>query len=253
MNELSFFNWLVAIMFVLAAGVFIALFFVAAPYGRHSRAGWGPALNPRLGWVIMEATAPLVFLACYAAGPGRHGITEVVLLAMWELHYLHRAFVFPFSMRHRAGGMTLAVIGLGFLFNTVNAYLNGRYVFAFSGGFPADWLTRPTFIIGATLFAGGFIINRHADWTLRALRRPGETGYKVPYGGLYRWISCPNYSGEIMVWIGWAVATWSLPGLAFAVWTAANLIPRARSHQRWYRERFPDYPERRKALVPLLW
>ena len=39
-------------------------------------------------------------------------------------------------------------------------------------------------------------------------------------------------------------------GLAFAAWTMANLVPRARAHHRWYRERFPDYPARRKALVP---
>ncbi len=253
MTEITLFNWLVVILFALAGSVFIALFFVAAPYGRHSRAGWGPALNPRLGWIIMEAIAPLVFFACYAGGNGDGTVVPLVFLAMWEVHYLHRAFIYPFAMRNGDGRMTLVVIGLGFLFNTVNAYLNGRYVFTFSGGYPADWLTQPTFIIGATLFAGGFIINRHADWTLRGLRRPGEAGYGIPHGGLYRWISCPNYSGEILVWIGWAVATWSLPGLAFAVWTAANLIPRARSHQRWYRERFPDYPERRKALVPLLW
>jgi protein-S-isoprenylcysteine O-methyltransferase Ste14 len=253
MKEIAFFDLLLLIMFVLAASVFIALFFVAAPYGRHSRRGWGPALSPRFGWIIMEAAAPLVFLACYAAGPSVNSMAALVFLSMWELHYLHRAFIFPFSMRNQAGRMTLVVIGLGFLFNTANAYLNGRYVFHFSGGYPADWLTRPTFIIGATIFAGGFIINRHADWTLRGLRRPGESGYKIPYGGLYRWISCPNYSGEILVWLGWAVATWSLPGLAFAVWTAANLVPRARSHQRWYRERFPDYPARRKALVPLVW
>jgi steroid 5-alpha reductase family enzyme len=78
------------------------------------------------------------------------------------------------------------------------------------------------------LFLAGFIINRGADHVLRNLRKPGVAGYKIPYGGLYRWISCPNYFGEIITWIGWAVVTWSLPGLAFAAWTAANLVPRAR-------------------------
>jgi len=42
-------------------------------------------------------------------------------------------------------------------------------------------------------------------------------------------------------------------GLAFAVWTIANLAPRARSNHKWYRETFPDYPENRKALLPGVW
>ena len=39
-------------------------------------------------------------------------------------------------------------------------------------------------------------------------------------------------------------------GLAFCVFTAANLIPRALSNHRWYRENFPDYPANRRALIP---
>jgi protein-S-isoprenylcysteine O-methyltransferase Ste14 len=88
---------------------------------------------------------------------------------------------------------------------------------------------------------------------LRRLRAAGDPGYRVPQGGLYRWISCPNYLGEIVQWAGWALATWSLPGLAFAVWTAANLVPRARANQQWYRQRFADYPPERRALIPWVW
>ncbi|HSM13639.1 MAG TPA: hypothetical protein VLA66_06195 [Thermoanaerobaculia bacterium] len=55
----------------------------------------------------------------------------------------------------------------------------------------------------------------------------------------------------LVVWT--ALATWSLPGLAFALWTVANLAPRARSHHRFYRERFPGYPPERRALVPWIW
>jgi 3-oxo-5-alpha-steroid 4-dehydrogenase 1 len=88
---------------------------------------------------------------------------------------------------------------------------------------------------------------------LRRLRENGEPGYAIPYGGFYRWISSPNYFGEIIQWFGWALATWSLAGLAFAVWTAANLAPRAQSHHRWYREHFSNYPPERKSLLPRLW
>lgn len=253
MSEIEMYNWLIITAFLLATVVFIVLFFVTAPYGRHTRSGWGPTVGDRFGWVVMESAAPLIFLACYLVGPGKGSITALVFLGMWEVHYVHRAFIFPFSMRNNARRMTLVVVGLGFLFNAMNAYLNGRYVFDLSGGYSVQWLSEPRFVIGAAVFLVGFVINRQADWTLRGLRRPNEYGYSIPSGGLYRWISCPNYSGEIMIWIGWTIATWSLAGLVFAVWTAANLVPRARSHQVWYREHFPDYPEKRKALVPLLW
>jgi 3-oxo-5-alpha-steroid 4-dehydrogenase 1 len=53
-------------------------------------------------------------------------------------------------------------------------------------------------------------------------------------------------------WTGWAIATWSTAGLAFAVYTAANLGPRALRHHAWYRERFADDPRERKALIPYL-
>jgi protein-S-isoprenylcysteine O-methyltransferase Ste14 len=145
------------------------------------------------------------------------------------------------------------VVGTGLIFNGTNGYLNGHYLFSLSGGSPLAWLADPRFIAGLALFLGGFVVNRGADHTLRQLRQPGETSYAIPYGGLYRWVSCPNYLGEIVVWCGWAIATWSPAGLSFAIWTAANLIPRARSHHRWYLENFVNYPTERRRLVPGIW
>lgn len=87
---------------------------------------------------------------------------------------------------------------------------------------------------------------------LRRLRRPGDTSYHIPFGGAYRWVSCPNYFGELVEWLGWAILTWSPAGLVFFFWSAANLVPRARTHHRWYREHFADYPRERRALIPFL-
>lgn len=232
--------------------MFIALLLFAAPYGRHSRKGWGPAINSAPGWVIMEAAAPLVFAVCFILG-GNITVTTLVFLVLWEAHYLHRAFIYPLSLRGRGGVMPLTIIGFGLLFNIVNGYLNGRYIFTYSTGYTNGWLGDPRFIFGALVFITGFVINRLADRTLHGLRQPGESGYRIPCGGFYRWISCPNYLGEVIIWIGWAVATWSLTGLAFATWTAANLVPRARAHHAWYREHFPNYPPRRRAFLPGIW
>jgi 3-oxo-5-alpha-steroid 4-dehydrogenase 1 len=254
MTEQILFNTLLWTWFVLAAVTLPALFVVAAPYGRHTRGGWGPTVGDRLGWVVMEAPAALVFAACFWVGDQPPTAAAIVLFCFWEAHYVHRAFLYPLSLRSRRDGrLPVAIAGMAFLFNTVNGYLNGRSLTAFSPGYGDAWLSDPRFLVGVALFVAGYLINRQADRTLRGLRQPGESGYRIPHGGLYRWVSCPNYLGEIIEWVGWAVATWSLPGLAFAVWVIANLAPRARSHHRWYRERFPDYPDGRKALVPGLW
>jgi len=253
MSELLILRLIIIAWFALAAVVFVALFFFVAPYGRHVRKGWGPNTNSWLGWVLMEAPAALVFAICFAFGTNMRTIPLLVFLVLWEAHYVHRAFIYPFTIRGEAKRMTLAVVTMGLFFNTVNAYLNGRYTFTFSQGYSNNWLLDARFIVGVSLFVIGFIMNRQADNILRQLRKRGETDYKIPYGELYRWVSCPNYFGEILIWTGWAVATWSVAGLAFAVWTAANLIPRARSNHAWYRKHFTDYPASRKALIPGLW
>lgn len=253
MRELTVYNGLLIGWFVLAVVVFIALFFVVAPYGRHARRGWGYTVGNRLGWVIMEAPAPIAFAVCMLLGTNGITTVTIVLLFLWEAHYLHRSFIYPFSLRGTAKRMPLIVMGFGILFNLMNGYLNGRYIFTFSGGYGNDWLTDPRFIIGTALFIIGFVINRQADIVLRELRKPGESDYKISYNRFYRWVSCPNYLGEITIWIGWAIATWSLPGLAFALWTIANLLPRAKAHHAWYRKTFPDYPPERKAIIPGLW
>jgi protein-S-isoprenylcysteine O-methyltransferase Ste14 len=244
---------LLAGWFALAVVTGAVLFFVAAPYGRHARQGWGPTIENRLGWVVMEAPAALVFAACFVAGEYRDTLTAWFFFVLWEAHYVHRAFIYPLGLRSTGKQMPIIITGMAFLFNMVNAYLNGRHLFVLSGGYTARWLTDPRFVMGLALFLAGYVINRQADRELRRLRQPGESGYAIPYGGWYRWISCPNYLGEIVEWIGWAMATWSLAGLAFAVWTVANLVPRARANHRWYRQHFADYPRGRKALLPGLW
>lgn len=233
----------------LAAVVLPLLFRVSAPYGRHARRGWGPQLPRTVGWIVMEAPAPLWFLALFLLG-SRRGPAELAFLALWLLHYLHRAFVYPLRLRGGQHRMPALVVLLALVFNLGNGYFNGRYLFALGPPHEISWLLDPRFVVGAAMFVLGFAINLHADSVLLRLRASGEPGYKIPQGGLYELISCPNYFGEVVEWSGWALCTWSLPGLAFALWTGANLIPRAHAHHRWYRERFPEYPHRRRAVIP---
>jgi protein-S-isoprenylcysteine O-methyltransferase Ste14 len=254
MNEYTFTQIILVASFVIAVGIFVTLFFISAPYGRHTQRGWGPRLPSWLGWLLMESISSFVILVMFIIGSAPRTAATITFLLMWEAHYIHRSFIYPFLLRDGQKKMPLIIPLIAVVFNLGNGYFNGRYLFHFSGDrYNIDWLLDPRFIIGTVIFIAGFSINIWADSTLRGLRQPGETGYKIPHGGLYRYISCPNYFGEILEWTGWAIATWSLPGLAFAVWTFANLAPRAQTNHKWYHKQFSEYPLERKALIPGVW
>jgi 3-oxo-5-alpha-steroid 4-dehydrogenase 1 len=251
MSEREAFDGLIIGWFALSAVTFGALLTIAAPYGRHARAGWGPSVGPRLGWVLMECPAVFGMILWFYLGDRSLASVSAGFLGLWLWHYVYRTFVFSALIR---GGrpMPLVIALMGFVFNLANSYLNGRWLFSLGPVHAPTWLTDPRFFAGAALFFAGFAIHVHSDHVLRSLRRPDDPpgAYRIPEGGLFRWVSAPNYLGELLQWLGWALATWSISGLAFLTWTAANLLPRALANHRWYRERFPEYPRRRRALIP---
>lgn len=97
---------------IAAVVVFPLLFFVAAPYGRFTRAGWGPTMPARWGWVLMESPSVFLFAWLWWQNPGFGDALVTTLGVAWLLHYLQRTFVFPRHARwqpaqrdaHRAAG-----------------------------------------------------------------------------------------------------------------------------------------------------
>ena len=252
MTEFEFHRLLVWGMLGVAAVTFGYLFRRTAPYGRHyAGSGWGPDISSKVGWVVMEWPAVLFFLSVYLQGEAASNVVPLVFLTMWQVHYVNRTFIYPFRARS-AGTMPLLVVMSGLVFNLVNAYINARLVSEL-GEYGDAWLSDPRFMLGATVFVGGMILNIHSDNILFRLRKGRTTQYGVPHDGAFRYVSCPNYLGEIVEWTGWAIATWSLAGFAFAILTFANLAPRAVANHRWYRQNFPDYPSERRALIPGVW
>ena len=244
-----YFDWVAYGTLALAPVVFLALFYIKAPYGRHIRRGWGPVLDNRWGWFIMEAPAVLVFGAILLFFADLNS-TALILLMMWQIHYCHRAFIYPWTLQ-KGKKMPWLILLMAVLFNTSNGYLNAWSIASQGDKYSELWLMSPQFLFGAAIFFFGMALNKISDKQLAALRDSSK-GYQVPHGFAYRWVSCPNYLGEILQWIGWAIAVWSLAGWIFAIWTIANLVPRAIAHHRWYRETFDNYPAERRALIPFL-
>jgi protein-S-isoprenylcysteine O-methyltransferase Ste14 len=249
--SVAWFNGLLISWCGLALVSFVSLFWRPAPYGRYFEPGWGPPLAPRDAWFLMETPAVLVLPAWFLASDRIADRGAQVFVLIWLLHYVHRAWVYPF--RRKAGRpMPLALALCAATFNILNGSFNGGWLFHIGPAYPDGWLKRPEFLVGTLVFLAGLAINLHSDTVLIRLRRNGDS-YRTPVGGLFRFVSCPHYLGEIIEWVGWAVLTWSWAGLSFALWTAANLAPRALTHHRHYRETIDSYPRERKALLPFVY
>ena len=232
--------------------VFFALLLITAPYGRHTKSTWGPLIDNKLGWFLMEICVLFALFHFIYYGTNTVTLVNGIIIALFSFHYINRSIVFPLRIKTNGKKMPVAIMLMSITFNTMNGFLIGYYLGEFKI-YENEWLQSPQFIIGTLLFFTGMFINWQSDGILINLRKPGETGYKIPTGGLFKYVSCPNLFGEVLEWFGFAILTWSLPGLAFFVWTFANLVPRAIAHHSWYLEKFSDYPKERKKIFPFIW
>ncbi len=243
------------VMTALAVVVFIALFFVDAGYGMLLNRRWGRTISNRWGWFVMEAPVFLFMTVLWLLSDRRFEVAPLCFLLLFQIHYFQRAFVFPFLLRGK-GRMPIAIIAMGILFNTINALMQGGWIFylAPADRYTPDWLLTPQFIIGTLIFLFGMVVNIQSDYIIRHLRRPGETVHRIPYGGMFRYVSSANYFGEFVEWVGFAVLTWSWSGAVFALWTFANLAPRAVALHKRYETEFGESFTRlhRKCILPFI-
>jgi len=244
------YNISLILIFSFAVIIFVLLFYISAPYGKFRRKGWGPVIKAKWAWMVMEFPSPALITLLFITSSLKN-IPQVLFVILWLSHYLHRAFIYPYMQSGREKPYPFILVSMAFVFNCMNGFVNGYGVFHLKS-YADSWLFSWQFITGVSLFIAGFIINKTADEKLRRLRSQSPQEYKIPEGWLFKYISSPHYFGEIIEWAGWAVMTWSLPGLAFFIFTCANLIPRAVSSHNWYKKNFPDYPFDRKAVIPFV-
>lgn len=254
-NPTVFNNVLIA-MALLAVVVFVALHFVTAGYGVMYTRRWGPTVGNRLGWILMEAPSFIAMLLLWVLSPRSTEAAPAVMASLFLLHYFQRSFIFPLLIKGKSR-MPLTIILMGITFNLLNAYMIGGWIFYVSpsGTYPAQWLVSPQFIAGTVIFLSGMAINWQSDYIIRHLRAPGDNGHYIPRGGMFRYVTSANYFGEFTEWVGFAILSWSWAGAVFALWTFANLAPRAVSlHKRYINEFGDQYRTlRRKYIIPFIY
>lgn len=233
----------------LAFVVFLINLKIVAPYGRHTKNTWGPRINNRLAWILMEMPVLFLVIFLFFRGDADHNWFTYLSLCLFSFHYIHRTLIYPFRLRASKTDMPVLIMIFAICFNMANGFFIGYSLGNFPN-FPDSGFRYLLLVVGLVLFWTGLYINWKSDTLLINLRKPGESGYKIPKGFLFERISCPNHFGELIEWIGFALVAFNLGALSFVIWTAANLIPRALAHHRWYYEKFDDYPQGRRALIP---
>ena len=238
-----------AIWVFVAICTFIYLFYESAPYGRHIKNGWGIDIPARLGWIVMESPCVILMIAFSITVKGQLETIHQIFLLLWLTHYVHRSFIYPFAVEMTNPKMPISIALSAFFFNIINVSIQAFGIFYFTE-YASDWMLSPTFFAGLSLFLIGMFINLRSDYYIASMKKRKGPGYHIPNGFLYKHISAPNYFGEIIEWLGWAILTWSISGVIFLIWVIANLFPRAISHHKWYKNKFENYPQNRKAIIP---
>ena len=148
-----YFNWFLITMTAIALLVFIALYFVKAGYGVFFSPKWGPSISNRWGWIIMEAPVFITMLVLWIMSDRTNDPVRLAMLLIFELHYFQRSFIFPFLFKGKSR-MAISIMLCGVLFNTLNALMQGGWLFYISPSdyYTASWFTTPQFIIGTIIF-----------------------------------------------------------------------------------------------------
>ena len=126
MDQFYFFIFVVGLIGVI---VFVSLYFVDAGYGKMISDKWGPAINNKVGWMLMECPVFFMMIFMWGSSSVRFSLPYIVFFLMFELHYFQRSLVFPFRLKGQSR-MPVVIMLMGILLSIVALFcLAGIYFF----------------------------------------------------------------------------------------------------------------------------
>ena len=153
------YNTFLLVMSAIAVVVFVALQFFEAGYGYLFDRRYGPPVPNKVGWVLMESPVFIAMCVLWAISDRQWDVVPLVLFSVFQLHYFQRSFIFPLLMRGNSK-MPLGIVVMGMVFNTLNALMQGGWIFFLSpADYYADWFSKPFIYIGVAVFFAGMFIN----------------------------------------------------------------------------------------------
>ncbi|XP_044257489.1 probable very-long-chain enoyl-CoA reductase art-1 [Tribolium madens] len=173
---------------------------------------------------------------------------------LWTIHYGKRILETAFV--HRFSHGTMPIFNL---FKNCSYYWGFAIYLAYHVNHPLH-TAPPTwlFYLGVFIFLFCEVGNLSIHILLRNLRPEGSTVRKIPvpdsnpFTKLFNYVSCPNYTYEFGSWVGFTLLTGCFPVFIFALAGLYQMTVWAIGKHKKYRQEFPNYPKKRKAILPFL-
>jgi steroid 5-alpha-reductase/3-oxo-5-alpha-steroid 4-dehydrogenase 1 len=245
------FDHLLQVCLCISIAMLVFVIFYQIPYGKSYTKGQARLkveLRDRVSVIGVNLPGLIVFAYAQLYYPNGRLLDIPSLLFIG--HYVHRALVYPWFRKPQSKVWPLESFLYYLVSNFMLATIAARGVI-FGG-------VRPPIIVQLPLAAGFIACAVGAglhDYKLCALRKAGDTGYQVPHGLLFKWLSGPNYALELVQWAlylpflptGFLMAT-------FAIWLMANITGRAEAvHDAYTKKLFKNkYPEDRCPYIPFV-
>ncbi|XP_058257482.1 very-long-chain enoyl-CoA reductase isoform X5 [Hemibagrus wyckioides] len=228
-------------------------------------------LGPRFGWTMVflsEYVGPLlIYLLFYfrlpyiyththiLTPPGPHPVVSLACVCH-SLHYIKRLMETVFVHRFTHGTLPVGVI-----------IRNCVYYWGF-----AAWLAyyinhplytppsygQPQVICALVMFMLCEVGNFSIHWSLNT---SGADGVKYrsfphpsknPFTWLFFFVSCPNYTYEVGVWVSFSVMTQCVPVAVFTLIGFVQMTIWAKWKHKAYTREFKDYPALRMSILPFI-
>lgn len=139
------FHLFLLIMAAIAIVVFIALYHVKAGYGILFDRSWGISISNKWAWMIMEAPVFIAMCWFWVMFPRKWELIPFVFFLLFQIHYLQRAFIFPWLIKGRSR-MPVLIMLMGIVFNLAPREM-----------YTEAWLGDSRFLAGTALFITGLL------------------------------------------------------------------------------------------------
>jgi very-long-chain enoyl-CoA reductase len=220
-------------------------------------------LGPQIGYktvFIVEYAGPIAIMLLYwlrpaivfGANAGKpYSRLALFAIIFWLGHFIKRELETFFVHKFSRPTMPLS-----------NLFKNSIYYWSFAlviGYF----ICHPDYVpvskaqahVGAVIFVIAEIGNLLVHLSLSNMRPEGNSKARnIPMGALFKFVSCPNYTFEILSWIGYSIMTGAWASYLFTFVGFVQMAQWAQNKHQGYIKTNDEYKKLgRKAIVPFLY